>query len=339
MIKAEKHANVAVFVPHAGCPHQCAFCNQRHIAGVGRLPTAADVAAACETARRTVPSGTHCQLAFFGGSFTAIDHTVMVALLEAAAPYVADGTVSGIRVSTRPDAVDDEVLTILKRYGVTTVELGAQSMDDTVLALCRRGHTAKQVEQAAQCVQRAGLSLGLQMMTGLPGDTDEGAMETARRLAALRPDEVRIYPTLVMADTPLAEQYRAGAYHPQDLEQAVTLCARLLSFFEEEHGIPVIRLGLHTEDDMVTHCLSGPFHPAFRELCEGRLMLEKARRLLSGYTGQYVHLRVHPSCVSRMVGHRRENREALLKEGHIVKVIADARVAYGDIQVEEVSTL
>ena len=259
-------------------------------------------------------------------------------LLEAAAPYVRSGALAGIRISTRPDAIDREVLEFLKAYGVTTVELGAQSMDDTVLTACRRGHTAKQVEQAAELIRTAGLSLGLQMMTGLPGDTDEGAVKTAQKLAALQPDEVRIYPTLVIEGSPLAEQYRAGTYVPQTLEQAVALCVRLLTFFEEERGIPVIRVGLHAEEDMMRHCIAGPLHPAFRELCESRIFRKKAEKIVKNSEKQPIVLAVNPACVSRMVGHRRENLTAFMNDGYRVKVVADSEVAYGDIKRREVTT-
>ncbi len=332
MIKPNRHANVAIFVPHAGCPRQCSFCNQRHIAGQSRFPTEEDVQSACETAKRTLPAGATAQIAFFGGSFTAIPREDMVRLLKAAVPYVKSGAFSGIRVSTRPDAIDREVLELLKAYGVTTVELGAQSMDDAVLKNCRRGHTAKQVAEAAALIREAGLSLGLQMMTGLPGDTDEGALYTARALAALKPDEVRVYPTLVIDGSPLAEEYRAGTYTPKTLEQAVTLCAKLLTFFEEERGIPVIRLGLHAEEDMMRHCVAGPWHPAFRELCESRLYRNKAERILKQSNNKECVLAVNPACVSRMVGHRRENVIAFAKAGYTVKVVADSRLAVGEIK-------
>ncbi len=336
MIKPHCHANVAIFVPHAGCPCQCRFCNQRHIAGQHHFPSAEDVQNACETAKRTLDEHTKAQIAFFGGSFTAIAREDMVRLLEAAAPYVESGPFCGIRVSTRPDAIDEDVLTILKNYGVTTVELGAQSMDDAVLERCQRGHTAEQVEDAARAIHKAGLSLGLQMMTGLPGDTDEGALRTARALAALNPDEVRLYPTLVIEGSPLAEDYRNGNYAPQTLDEAVALCARLLTFFEEERGIPVIRLGLHAEEDMMRHCIAGPWHPAFRELCESRLFRQKAERLFSQTNKTDYVLAVHPACVSRMVGHRRENLTAFRKNGYTVKVVSDSSIAYGDIK--EVTT-
>lgn len=337
MIK-QRHANVAIFVPHAGCPHQCSFCNQRHIAGQSRVPTAADVTAACDTALRTLRADTGAQIAFFGGSFTAIARADMVSLLETAAPYVRRGDFAGIRVSTRPDAVDAEVLQLLKAYGVTTVELGAQSMDDTVLRNCRRGHTAAQVEQAAQAIHAAGLSLGLQMMTGLPGDTDEGARRTARKLAALYPQEMRIYPTLVIDGTPLAEEYRAGTYQPQTLDQAAALCADLLTFFEEEQGIPVIRLGLHAEESMQQHCLAGPAHPAFREVCESRLFYKKMQTILQTCDKMNVELQVHPACVSRAVGHRRANLLAFQRQGYTVTITANPTVAYGDIKRRDVTT-
>ncbi len=291
---------------------------------------------ACETAKRTLPDGAAAQIAFFGGSFTAIPREDMVRLLKAAAPYVKSGVFSGIRVSTRPDAIDGEVLDILKEYGVTTVELGAQSMDDAVLRRCRRGHTAKQVEEAAKRIRAAGLSLGLQMMTGLPGDTDEGALRTAQALAALKPDEVRVYPALVIEGAPLADEYRSGEYQPQTLDQAVALCVRLLTFFEEEQGIPVIRLGLHAEEDMMRHCIAGPWHPAFRELCESRIFFKKAQKILEKSKKTNVILAVNPSCVSRMVGHRRENLIAFMKDGYTVKVVADSEIAYGEIKGEEV---
>lgn len=338
MIRPNRHANIAFFVPHAGCPQQCTFCNQRHIAGQSRFPSAEDVQNACEAAKRSLAAGTKAQIAFFGGSFTAIEREDMVRLLKAAAPYVKSGAFSGIRVSTRPDAIDREVLELLKTYGVTTVELGTQSMDDAVLSRCRRGHTAKQVEDASALIRGAGLSLGLQMMTGLPGDTDEGALRTARALAALHPDEVRVYPTLVIDGSPLAEEYRAGTYTPQTLEQAVALCVKLLTFFEEEQGIPVIRLGLHAEEDMMRHRLAGPWHPAFRELCESRIFREKAEKILKNCHQTEVVLAVNPACVSRMVGHRRENLTAFEKKGYTVKVVADSKVEYGEIRWKEVTT-
>lgn len=280
----------------------------------------------------TVPAE-QAEIAFFGGSFTAVPRPYMLELLEAACPFVQSGRFAGIRLSTRPDAVDDEVLAVLKRYGVTTVELGAQSMDDRVLKRCGRGHTAEQVAEAARCIKRAGLRLGLQMMTGLPGDTDAGALETARQLAELHPDCVRIYPTVVLEHTPLAEWYRKGQYSPQTEEQAVALCARLLTFFEERR-IPVIRLGLHAEPALTEHRLAGPFHPAFRERVESRRYRQRVQELLGNTKARAVVVTVHPTRISQVTGQKKENIRAWQAQGYTVRVASDAALPREDIRVE-----
>lgn len=332
-----RHTNVALFVPHAGCPHRCSFCDQRAISGQSEPLEPSAVAEACRTAVKTMPTGAaQAEIAFFGGSFTAIDRSYMRRLLEAAAPFVADGSFGGIRVSTRPDAVDEPVLAILRSYGVTAVELGAQSMDDAVLRLNRRGHTAADTRRAAGLIRQAGFSLGLQMMTGLPGDTDEKAYRTARELAALHPDTVRIYPTVVMRDTPLERWYREGRYTPSALEDAVELCARLLYFFEAERHIPVIRLGLHAGEEMQQGRVAGPWHPAFRELCEGRLYRRAALPLLDKLPkGEPVTFLVHPAAISKAVGHKRENIRLWEQQGYHVRIRGKDGVLPWQIEMEE----
>lgn len=298
------------------------------------MPTPDEVRAACETAIGTMTADAkHAQIAFFGGSFTAIPRDEMETLLKAAYPYIQQGAFGGIRVSTRPDAVDDEVLSVLCRHGVTAVELGAQSMCDAVLEENRRGHTAAQVEEAARRIKKHGLSLGLQMMTGLPGDTDDGARITARRLADLQPDTMRIYPTLVIDHTPLAQRYREGTYQPQTLEQAVALCAQLLTFFEDERGIPVIRLGLHAEKDMEGHCLAGPFHPAFRECCESYRFLQKISKNLSKSGQSNGTVFVHPACLSQAIGQNKGNIRALQAQGYTVHIAGDVTVPLKEIRL------
>ena len=332
----QKHANVAIFVPHAGCPHQCSFCNQRAISGASRQPEAQDVRDACETALRTMRvDAAQSEIAFFGGSFTAIDRRVMCSLLEAAAPYVKAGRFKGIRVSTRPDAVDGEVLSLLRHYGVSAVELGAQSMDDAVLAANGRGHTAADVERASTAIHEAGLELGLQMMTGLYASSDEQDEATARRLAALKPRTMRLYPTIVMEHTALAAYYREGCYTPPTLEQAVTLCTRLLTFFEEEQGIPVIRLGLHAGQEMQQGRLAGPWHPAFRELCEGERLYERTLTALRAQLpqGGVVTIQIAPAFVSRMIGHKRRNVQRFDQAGYTVTVQSDPTLAPGNFHI------
>lgn len=323
-----RHANVAIFVPHAGCPHCCSFCDQRAISGIPSVPSPEEVGRICEKAALSL-KGQNAEIAFFGGSFTAIPVDLMESLLKAAAPFVKNGTFYGIRVSTRPDAVNASILALLKSYGVTAVELGAQSMDDRVLAANGRGHTAADVERAAEDIHNAEIELGLQMMTGLYKSSDDADMDTARLLAALRPATMRVYPTLVMEHTALARLYRAGAYSPPPLDRAVMLCADLLDFFERENGIPVIRMGLHAGDGMQTGILAGPWHPAFRELCEGELYRREALIQLKAQMpqGGRATLFVNSSAVSRMVGHKRCNIASIEKAGYNVRVRGDSRIA------------
>lgn len=332
----EKHANVALFVPHLGCPHDCRFCDQRTIAGVTAPTAPSDVTAACERALETLSDGVTAQIAFFGGSFTAIDRDEMCALLEAAQPFLQTGRFDGIRVSTRPDAVDDEVLAVLKAYGVTAVELGAQSMDDRVLRAVSRGHTAADTVKAATLIKAHGLSLGLQMMTGLPCDTDEGAMRTAKALAALKPDTMRIYPTVVLKGTALASDFEAGRYQPPTLDETVALCARLLTFFEHEQHIPVIRLGLHDGEALKTKVLGGGYHPALRELCEGQMYVNTALAVLTHMGPEAkrgtVTLRVNPKAVSRMIGQQKRNVTHLDSLGFDVRVTGDETVPMWEVR-------
>ncbi len=330
-----KHANVALFVPNNGCPHACSFCNQRSITGKQSQPSPDDVRKAAETALRTLgPDAGNAEIAFFGGSFTAIERSYMVSLLEAASPYVKAGKFRGIRVSTRPDAIDPEILALLKRYGVTTIELGAQSMDDHVLLRNGRGHTAMQVRQASELIRSGGFSLGLQMMTGLMGDTDGGARKTAEELAALRPDCVRIYPTVVLRGTELGDAYLRGEYCPQTLGEAVGLCSALLDFFERR-GIAVIRLGLHASPDLERDMLAGPWHPAFRELCESRRFLGRLEKALQeGRVPEgRVGVAVNPACVSQATGQKRQNLRKLGGLGYSVRIVPDASVKRGGFQI------
>lgn len=220
---------IPVFVPHLGCPNDCVFCNQRRISGSAVPATADTVKEAIESAAALPHTGAKRQLAFYGGSFTA---TVgeQTALLDMAKAYLDRGVIDSVRLSTRPDAIDGAVLARLKGYGVETIELGAQSMDEEVLRLSGRGHTAEDVKEASRLIKAAGFQLILQMMTGLPGDTEEKSLETARALIALAPDGVRVYPTVIVRDTALFDLWRAGLYKEHSVEDAVSVCARRCRF-------------------------------------------------------------------------------------------------------------
>lgn len=307
---------IPVFVPHVGCPNDCVFCNQRRISGQVRPITAEEVSCAIEQGAAITPNGVQRQLAFYGGSFTAIPTAAQERLLGAAQPYLQDGTITSIRLSTRPDAIDEEILLRLRRFGVKTIELGAQSMDDAVLVKAGRGHTALQVEQAARLVKRYGFELILQMMTGLPGDEDGAAsLMTAKKLAALQPDGVRIYPTVIVRDTALHDLWLAGQYQEHTVEAAVEICARIVPIFDAA-GIPIIRLGLNPTEDLSNgDAVGGAYHPALGELVKSRMMLDKARVLLAGTApDRSVILEVGKGKTSQMIGQHRCNLLALTEE-------------------------
>lgn len=331
------HKNIALFVAHAGCQNTCTFCNQRTISGKTETATADDVKRAMDIA---LSSGCHDgQLAFFGGSFTAIDRDYMISLLEAAHPYVLDHSVTGIRISTRPDAIDDEILELLKFYGVEAIELGAQSMDERVLALNKRGHTAEDVRVASKLIKSYDFELGLQMMTGLYGDTDEGAVYTAKELIALSPKTVRIYPTVVLEGTELASLYKSGEYKPQTLDEAVELCAKLLEMFENE-GIKVIRLGLHSGGGVEEGYIAGAYHPALRELCESKLYYDRVLAELSTYDnskGNEYKIFVNPKEISKMTGQKRINIVKLKDKNYFCKVFPDERLKQNEFYTEVVT--
>lgn len=330
-----RNSIIPVFVPHLGCPNDCVFCNQRRISGHIEPATAQTVKNAIEQAAALTPQGTKRQLAFYGGSFTAIPDRSQTELLEAAVSFLENGTISSIRLSTRPDAIDGATLKRLKKYGVSVIELGAQSMCDRVLELAGRGHDSAAVESASRQIKAAGFDLILQMMTGLPGDTDETSIETAQRIIALKPDGVRIYPTVIVRDTVLCDMWRAGKYTEHTVEDAVRVCAKLVPMFRQAE-IPIIRMGLNpTEDLSGGDALGGAYHPALGELVLSRIMLEKARSLLSSAApGSRAVLGVNRSDVSKMTGQHRCNIKALMDEFSLRELkIHEANVKSGEISV------
>lgn len=324
-----KKGNISIFVPHLGCPQQCSFCNQKTITGKEKQPAPDDVRQAVETALKR--KGFEYEIAFFGGSFTAIDRDYMISLLKAANEYIKDGRIKGIRISTRPDFIDDEILSLLREYGVTSIELGAQSMDDEVLTANLRGHTSKDVENASELIKSYGFELGLQMMTGLYMDTDEKAVETAKKLIALKPETVRIYPTVVLKNTYLAELYEREEYKPQTVDDAAALCTVLLPLFERAK-IRVIRLGLHASDDIKRNMVAGAYHEAFGEIVESRIMLNK---ILENPPGNYEIL-VNPKSVSKLKGNQKRNIYFLIEAGYNIKITQNDKVNVDEIKIIKV---
>lgn len=321
-----KKGNISLFIPHLGCPHKCSFCNQNTITGKQTQPGADDVRAAVETALKK--KNYDYEIAFFGGSFTAIDREYMLSLLKAAYDYVKDGRVNGIRISTRPDCIDEEVLDVLKKYGVTSIELGAQSMDDEVLRANFRGHTAEDVENASRLIKSFGFELGLQMMTGLYLDTDEKAVETAKKLISLSPDTIRIYPTVVLKNTYLAKLYEDELYKPQTVDDAANLCTKIVPMFEKA-GIRVIRLGLHSSPELKKNMIAGAFHDSFGEIVKSRYMLNKILK----YPPADYEIMVNSKSVSQLKGQQKRNIYFLMEEGYNIKVTVNDKVAAGDIKI------
>ncbi|MBQ8725379.1 MAG: radical SAM protein [Oscillospiraceae bacterium] len=296
----------------------CSFCDQRAISGEVMPPAPEDIAAQCRESLESGIDGRNSEIAFFGGSFTAIPREHMLAYLEAVQPFLGENGFSGVRISTRPDAVPDEILRILKEYGVTAIELGAQSMSDRVLTLNRRGHSAQDVREASERIKAHGFSLGLQMMYGLYGSHAEDEEYTLSECIRLQPDTMRIYPTVVLDGTHLGELYKSGKYILPSWDDMLSFTADARCRLREE-GISLIRLGLHAEKSMESRILSGFYHPSLRELAEERLYLsamkqwaERNKDILRDNAGKstYVLAEVQTGRAGLAAGHGKANRKA-----------------------------
>ncbi|MBP5577942.1 MAG: radical SAM protein [Ruminococcus sp.] len=318
-----KHSNISIFVPHIGCPHLCSFCDQRTISGAQHAPTGDEVREICRKALSEVKEPENAEIAFFGGSFTAVPHDYMLELLCAAHEFVGEGKFRGIRCSTRPDCIDPEVLQLLKGFGVTAIELGAQSMDDDVLELNERGHTSADVENACVLIRAFGFELGLQMMIGLYGSTPEKEWASVERIAALAPDTVRIYPVVVLRNTRLGELLLSGEYKPFSFEKAVEIASAAMVMFEVS-GIRVIKCGLHASEFVEQDMVGGFYHPAFRELCEALIYRHNIEFVLKSenVSGSAV-IAVNDRCISKAAGQKRSNIAFFEECGVNIKLVGD----------------
>lgn len=321
-----RHANIPIFIPHRGCPNACVFCNQHLISGcAGEEDPAAMVAAARETVERalaTLAPDTRCEIAYFGGSFTGIDRGTMEALLAFGAEYTAAGRVTGIRFSTRPDYLGDEVLRCLARYPVRTVELGVQSLSDRVLAACCRGHSSAHTTDAIARLRAAGYGVVGQMMLGLPGAEFADELATARGLIEAGVRAVRIYPTLVLRGTRLSDMLADGTYTPLAPEEAVERAAELLSLFDAA-GVEVLRVGLQETDGLrADSVIAGPHHPAFGELAMGECFFRRCREVLAGgnFPDGRVTVAVPRGRTSAAVGQKKRNLTRLCAEFALKKI-------------------
>lgn len=300
---------IPIFVPHRGCPHDCIFCNQKKITGVSTEVTSEDVRNIIEEYLPTIDNDASVEVAFFGGSFTAIDEDIQNDLLEVAKEYVEKGLIQDIRMSTRPDCISEDILNRLKEYKVSIIELGVQSMDKNVLIDSVRGHDTEEVIKSAKLIKESGIKLGLQMMVGLPSDTEKKCIATARKFIELKPDCVRIYPTLVVKDTGLEVLLNKGEYKPFTLEQSIQIVKKLLALFYV-NNINVIRVGLQaTEDIQVGKAVvDGPHHPAFRELAESEMIKDYLIYIAKKYNiEKYITVKTNKKNVSKIIGNKKSN--------------------------------
>ena len=312
----KKHAIIPIFIPHLGCPEKCVFCDQVAITARRSNVTEEEVRDTVGRYLSTLSDldSSEIELAFYGGSFTGINPDLQEKYLGIAKEYVDKGLVSGIHLSTRPDYIDKEVLERLKSYGVKAIELGVQSFDDKVLALSKRGHDSSSVYQACQLIKDYGFTLGIQLMIGLPGDTEESCRFSAEEAARLRPQLARLYPTVVLPGTELKEMEEQGIYHPLSLDEAISRTAMMYKILADA-GILIMRVGLKSTDIISDSSFgdekSGSYHPAFRELVEGEIARERIEALLEVLPSSPSKVTVcsNPSWLSQAAGHKGENRK------------------------------
>ncbi len=333
----QKHVNIPIFVVHMGCPNQCVFCDQRLIAGTPSF-SESSVRAKIDTILLTLGADTTAEIAFFGGSFTGIERTRMIHLLETAEEYVRAKKVQGIRLSTRPDYIDEGILQILSRYTVREVELGVQNISDMVLTACQRGHTAAETRRAFDLLSAAGIPFGGQMMIGLPGSTPDSEIETAEAIVAAGASSCRVYPTVVFRGTELANMTARGEYIPLTLPDAVSRMSRVLDVFDR-HGVPCLRAGLCESENLhdSSSFLAGVNHPAIGELARAELMYrridENLRPLSVQLSGASVLIEVARGAASLAAGQHRTNTKRFLERYGIknIKILEnDAVIGYNN---------
>lgn len=338
---------IPIFVPHLGCPNDCIFCNQKSISGQKKNMTKEEAKNIIDNYLNNLnDSDALIEIAFFGGSFTAINENLQNELLELAYTYVKEGKVESIRISTRPDCIDKNILKRLKKYKVKTIELGVQSANDFVLKRANRGHTFEDVKKASKLIRWYGFRLGHQMMVGLPESTRQDEINTAKALIKLKPKMVRIYPVLVVKNTKLEKEFENGIYKALPLPQAVETCKQLVRMFSDKN-IDIIRVGLQNTDEISdpssekSEVVAGPYHPAFRQLVESGLwydaIVEKIKKL--NVKVKEVQVTVNPLDVNNVIGHKKDN-VLKLKEFYDVDLVLkqDSNIKQGKSKIDITKT-
>lgn len=326
----KKEYIIPIFVPHLGCPNNCTFCNQKRISGQTKMVTAQDVKDTIDFFLKNFRDDyKYVEVAFFGGSFTAIDEKIQVQLLEAVQEYIQNKKVNSIRISTRPDCINKEILKRMKKYHVKTIELGVQSTNNYILKRCKRGHTYEDTKKASRLIRRYGFILGHQMMVGLPESTKQDEINTAKELIRLRPKIVRIYPVLVIKDTELADEYERGDYTPLTVGQAVERCKDIVDLFNR-NKINVIRVGLQNTEEITdpgtekSSVITGPYHPAFRQLVESSMWYDSIVNKIKKVNAKVKKVKIiaNDVNVNNIIGHKKENIEKL-KDVYDVEVVIE----------------
>lgn len=343
----KKEYIIPIFVPHLGCPNNCTFCNQKKISGQTKMVTAKDVKETIEYyLKHFKDNNKYVEVAFFGGSFTAIEQEKQEELLQAVQPYIQNKKVNTIRVSTRPDAINKTILKMLKKYHVKTIELGVQSMNNYILSRCKRGHSVEDVEKASKLIRWNGFILGHQMMVGLPESTKQDEINTAKDLIKLKPKIVRIYPVLVIKETELAEEYEKGEYTPLTVNQAVERCKDIVALFDK-HKIDVIRIGLQNTEEITdpeneaSQVLAGPYHPAFRQLVESSMWYDSIVDEIKKINTKVIQVKIIANAenINNIIGHKKGN-VLKLKEIYDVDVTVEAneKIKPGKFEMEILKT-
>jgi len=331
---------IPIFIPHRGCAHQCAFCNQVTITGktspsLSKEALSGKINAYLSFKKdRTRP----VQIAFYGGNFLGLQSKTIQSLLTETEKFIDSGKAESIRFSTRPDTINEQQLDAIQKFTISTIELGAQSMDDHVLLKSNRGHTAEDTARAADMVRERNLKLGLQMMTGLPGDSEKKSLATAHQITCLLPDFIRIYPTVVLANSPLAAWYKSGNYSPMPLYESVTLVKKVYQIFNRK-GIPVIRIGLQASSDLDNgeNIIAGPYHPAFGHMVFSEIFLERVENVLKNEKDireKSISIHVHPRSISKMRGLKNRNLKILKNNFQLKSIAVLSNEKFGEDQME-----
>ena len=336
------HYIIPIFVPHEGCPHDCVFCNQNSITGTKSKVDAIYVERTVNEYLKTIKNDEAIiEVSFFGGTFTAIKIEKQIELLTVAKKFKDNNKIKFIRLSTRPDYIDDSVLLNLKKYSVDIIELGVQSMDDEVLLKSGRGHTTKDVERASKLIKHYGFILGHQIMIGLPGDNINKDLDTAKRVIALKPDVCRIYPALVIKDTPMEKMYINKTFKPYSLSEAVNI-SKLIYLMLLANKINVIRIGLQPTAEISEgkELVAGPFHPAFRELVEGSIYNDIIYDIITSNFKEdasvnVVLVKVNPKDISKLYANGKSFFYDIKKQisTNLIEVFQDITLERGSISV------